>query len=122
MSNEAVKGATNAVSRRRTGHLYRGVHAGYPALAAAMRGRVVPSNLNGTVTAEEYNLGGLAQESPFTSWTRRVGIAQQHANKEGPGDVLLRVREAASPPGAIWAWEWSPDELGERNFNARDSR
>lgn len=71
----AWKRAKNALSAREAAYLYRGVHAGHPAMAAALHGLVVPGRLNGAVTAEEHNLGGLVQDSPFTSWTRRFEVA-----------------------------------------------
>lgn len=41
------KRAKNALSAREAAYLYRGVHAGHPAMAAALHGLVVPGRLNG---------------------------------------------------------------------------
>jgi hypothetical protein len=94
-------------------HVYRGVHAGHPAMKDALVGRVVPGNPAGTVTAEAHNLGGMAADSPFTSWTHSYEVALDHALKEGPGGVILRLPTGAPPPGATWSWVWSPDEYVE---------
>ncbi|MGC4396493.1 RHS repeat-associated core domain-containing protein [Hydrogenophaga sp. T2] len=107
---------------KETSYLYRGVHAGHPALGAAKRGRVVPGNVNGTVSAEAHNLGGQAANSSMTSWTRDRAIAATHAAKNGPGGVVLRVPQGAPSRGAGWSWEWSPDVWGESEVLLRGVR
>jgi len=105
-------------------YLYRGVHAGHPALEAAKAGRVVPGNPEGTVSPELHNAGGpgVQADSPYTSWTRRPDIAQTHATKMGPGGVVLRTPVGAPPPEAKWNWEWSPDEFGEAEVLMKGTR
>ena len=46
---------------------YRGVSAKHPQIEAARRGSAVPGDVNGTVTPEEHNAGGMADKSPYTS-------------------------------------------------------
>ncbi len=92
---------------------FRGVHAKHPALDAAKEGRVVPGDIHGTVTPEEHNAGGAADRSPYTSWSTEWDIVVSHADKQGPGGVILWVPRRPPPPGATWHWEWSPDEYGE---------
>jgi len=41
------------------GFLYRGVHARHPQLSNAGRGIVIPGDVNGVLSPEEHNLGGL---------------------------------------------------------------
>jgi RHS repeat-associated protein len=94
-------------------YLYRGVHAGHPQIEAARRGVAVPGNVNGAVSAEAHNLGGVSADSPYTSWTHELSVAQQHAAKQGPGGVVLRAPVGPPPPGASWVWEWSPDVYAE---------
>jgi len=103
-------------------YLYRGVHAGHPALDAAMEGTVVPGDVNGTVTAAEHNIGGVSAESPYTSWTTNESVARANADKFGPGGVVLRVPAGAPPAGATWSWEWSPDLFGEDEVLLRGIR
>jgi RHS repeat-associated protein len=109
-------------AEREVSYLYRGVHAAHPALDAAKQGRIVPGNLNGTVSAEAHNMGGVAAHSPFTSWTRDAAIAAQHAAKHGPGGVVLRVPQGAPPAGASWSWQWSPDVWRESEVLLRGVR
>jgi len=96
-----------AVVAKKTEYLYRGVSAGHPALEAALKGRAVPGNVLGKVTEEAHNLGGVAAESQFTSWTRSFERATEHANKNGPGGVILQAPVGAPPKGASWSWSWS---------------
>ena len=94
--------------------VYRGIHAGHPALAAARQGRVVPGDLtNTTVTPAMQNAGGYAAHSPYTSWTHDLAIARDYANRRGPGGVVLGLPTGTPPPGADWAWVPSPDEYRE---------
>lgn len=109
---KAVAGEAN-VAARGSEYLYRGVHAGHPAFEDALLGRAMPGDINGIVSAAEHNAGGVAAESPFTSWTSDLEVALSNANKKGEGGLLLRVRTGAPPPGAGWSWEWSPDIFGE---------
>jgi len=115
-------GEAGVVAAKETSYLYRGVSAGHPAIDAARQGRVIPGNVNGTVSAEAHNLGGQAANSPFTSWTRDPAIAATHAGKSGPGGVVLRVPQGAPSTGAKWSWEWSPDVWGESEVLMRGVR
>lgn len=96
------------LAAKESSYVYRGVYSGHPAVDAAMRGRVVPGNVNGTVSAEAHNLGGQAANSPFTSWKRDPAIAAMHAAKNGPGGVVLKVPQGAPPRGAGWSWSGRP--------------
>jgi len=102
--------------------VYRGVHANHPALKAAWEGIVVPGNVEGTVSAEEHNAGGISDGSPFTSWTHDPRVAGSYARRTGPGGVVLRVRIDAPPAGASWSWEWSPDIFRESEVLLRGIR
>lgn len=104
---------TPAEAEAAVGYVYRGVHAEHPALPEAQRGRVVPGNVEGTVTPEQHNAGGRGADSPYTSWTHEPRIAIEHATQRGPGGVVLRVPVGAPPEGATWRWEWSPDVYRE---------
>jgi hypothetical protein len=102
--------------------VYRGVSAEHPALGAAREGRVVPGNIHGTVSAEAHNAGGMAGDSPFTSWTHSLEVARHHAMKDGAGGVILRLPTGAPPPGAGWSWAWSPDIYVELEVLLRGMR
>lgn len=93
--------------------LYRGIPANHPAMAAALRGEVVPGNIQSNLTPEEHNLGGQQANSPFTSWTRDRSVAERYAKRFGPGGIILRLPAQAPQPGDSWRWEWSPDIYGE---------
>jgi hypothetical protein len=58
----------------------------HPEIKAARLGSAIPGNVNGTVTAEAHNLGGVAADSPFTSWTRDLSTAVLHARGKVPGE------------------------------------
>jgi RHS repeat-associated protein len=103
-------------------YLYRGVSANHPAIGAARRGKVVPGNRNGNITAAEHNAGGVSADSPFTSWTHNPSVAAHHASKDGPGGVILRAPAGSPPKGADWNWEWSPDVYGEGEVLMRGTR
>jgi hypothetical protein len=123
VANAVAEGAEGAgPAAEEGGFIYRGVHAGHPALPEALEGRVVPGNVEGTVTPEAHNLGGVAADSPYTSWTHNPKVALFHANKGGPGGVVLRVPMGAPPPGATWSWEWSFDEWMESEVLMRGIR
>ncbi len=109
-ADDAAKGTT---------YLYRGVHAGHPAIEAARAGRVVPGNIRGVVTAAEHNLGAVSAHSPFTSWTTDLSVARLYAGENG---VILRVPTGAPPPGATWSWQWSPDIFHEGEVLLRGIR
>jgi len=102
--------------------LYRGVHAGHPAFLAASMGWAIPGNLDGGVTADEHNEGGLQQDSPFTSFTRRFDIARNNATKAGEGGIILIAPIGSPLPGDTWQWVWSPDRFLEEEVLLRGSR
>ncbi len=103
-------------------YLYRGVHARHPKLAAALKGEVIPGDVNGMITPEEHNAGGFSSNSPYTSWTRNKVVARRHAKLKGPGGVILRLPVGAPLPGDEWSWEWSPDEFFEDEVLLRGRR
>jgi hypothetical protein len=105
-----------------TKFVYRGVHANHPAFNDAREGTVTPGNVEGTVSAEEHNAGGVSDRSPFTSWTYRAEIAEFYARRTGQGGLVLRVPIEAPPAGASWSWEWSPDIFGESEILLRGIR
>jgi hypothetical protein len=98
------------------GFLYRGVHARHPQLSNARRGIVIPGDVNGVLSPEEHNLGGLERFNPYTSWTAGRKTAERFRDLHGPGGVLLRVPYGAPAPEDTWSWVHSPDEYfeGER--------
>ncbi len=104
------------------GYNYRGVHAGHPAYADAARGVVTPGRIDGNVGAEEHNLGGVSNVSPYTSWTARYEVALDYAKSGGPGGIVLRVKQGLPPPGATWSWEMSDDWYGEGEMLLRGTR
>jgi hypothetical protein len=98
------------------GLLYRGVSARHPAWSAAPMGIVVPGDPKGTKTADEHNYGGMAEQSPFTSWTTDRSTAEFHRDKDGPGGLLLRVETTAPRFEEMWSWEWSKDIFFEEEI------
>lgn len=102
--------------------LYRGVHAGHPALAEAKRGAVVPGDIHGIVTPENHNRGGVSVTSPYTSWTRDRKVAEIHAQRHGPGGVILAFAVGGPQPDDEWCWEWSPDAYGGQEILLRGVR
>lgn len=92
---------------QKEGHLYRGVSSEHPEIEAARRGEAIPGNVNGTVSPEEHAAGGVAADSPYTSWTPDYKLATTNALKEGPGGVILEVPMGAPPNGATWSWGWT---------------
>ena len=92
-------------------YLYRGVYKGHPAEGDAQKGRVVPGRVNGDVTPETHNRGGVSAESPYTSWTHSPSVARSWARE---GGLVLRVRVGAPRPGDGWSWTMSEDIWGER--------
>lgn len=52
-------------------------------------------------------------ESQYTSWSRDKEIARYHANKDGPGGVLMSAPLGAPKAGDCWSWEFSDDAWGE---------
>jgi hypothetical protein len=119
---DEVADVAAAASKPAESFVYRGVHAGHPAMEAAQSGRVVPGNVAGTVTEEAHNLGGVAADSPFTSWTHDPAVAARQANSSGPGGVVLRLPTGAPPEGATWSWAWSPDVFNESEVLLRGVR
>ena len=82
-------------------------------ISAARQGIVIPGDRDGTITAEEHNLGAqydLAQ-SPYTSWTERRSVAETHSAQHA-GGVVLRL-PATPAKGEGWSWENSPDHYDE---------
>ncbi|MFP1843934.1 RHS repeat-associated core domain-containing protein, partial [Lonsdalea quercina] len=92
---------------------YRGIHKGHPEWDNALRGKVVPGNVNSKISAEEHNLGGFSANSPYTSWTDDPNIARRFAGKDG---VILRVKTGAPKSGDTWSWEISIDDYFEREI------
>ncbi|PIJ46460.1 hypothetical protein [Tatumella sp. OPLPL6] len=43
---------------------YRGIHKDHPEWNNALKGKVVPGNVNSKLSAEEHNLGGFSANSP----------------------------------------------------------
>lgn len=72
--------------------IYRGVHGQHPARDAARRGRAVPGNFSGTVTAEQHNDGGYSDQSPYTSWTTRKEVADYYARRRSGGQGVILTR------------------------------
>ena len=96
-------------------YLYRGINGAHPGLALALRGIVIPGNLEGVVTPEDHNEGGPEAYSPYTSWTHSIEIARGYARRV-PGGVVLRVPAGNPKSSDTWHWEWSPDEFYEQEI------
>jgi len=96
--------------------LYRGVASDHPGYADALQGNAYPSNPESTLSAEEHNLNGGGADSPFTSWTRSLDVAQGKAGADG---AILQWQTGAPPAGAPWSFEWSPDVWGEQEVLIR---
>jgi hypothetical protein len=103
-------------------YLYRGVSANHPTIDLARQGIVVPGNVDGVVTEAAHNYGGVAADSPFTSWSRSLDVALDHALKEGPDGVVLVAPVGAPPPGSSWSWALSPDRYFESEVLMRGIR
>ena len=104
------------------GMVYRGVHAGHPALAEARKGVVYPGKIDGSLTPADHNKGEVSHISQYTSWTRDRAIAKFHAEKFGPGGVVVEFPFDHPNPGDEWAWETSPDEFDEQEVLLRGIR
>lgn len=65
--------------------LYRGVHFGHPDFQNALFGIATPKG--GMADAEAHAGGNF--NSNFTSWTMFRTVADYHANKRGPGGIVL---------------------------------
>jgi RHS repeat-associated protein len=87
--------------------LYRGVSAKHPALEDAKRGVVSPADPSANLSPEQHAEGGSTGNSQYVSWTRNKDIALDHANKDGPGGVLVSVPVGAPGPGDTWRWGWT---------------
>ncbi len=87
--------------------LYRGVSANHPAIGDAKQGIVRPANSTARLTPEQHAEGGLTGQSQYVSWTPNKELALTHANKDGPGGVLLSVPRGAPQEGESWAWGWA---------------
>lgn len=87
--------------------LYRGVHAGHPAMEDAKRGIVKPAKPDANLTPEQHAKGGLTGESQYVSWTPNKNVALDHANKKGPGGLLLEVEPGKPSADDSWAWGWT---------------
>ncbi len=105
-----------------SGHLYRGVSADHPALDAAKQGRAEPALNSGGSTAAQHNAGGHSGSSQYTSWTRSLDYAKVHANKSGPGGVVLSAPLGAPGPGDCWSWEFSDDIYHEQEVLLKGPR
>jgi|GEM_PF-2666407 len=115
--------AEQMVAAEEAGYLYRGVHVGHPGFEAAEAGRVVPGDINGTVSAATHNKDALSvAKSPFTSWTSDLFVAETNAMKAGQGGIILRVPNTPAPRGATWSWQVSPDIYGESEILMRGIR
>ena len=104
------------------GHLYRGVAATHPALPSAKEGIAAPALSIGGASAAAHNEGGHSGNSQYTSWTRDVEIARWHANKAGPGGVVLSAPHGAPKPGDCWSWEMSDDIYNEQEVLLKGRR
>ena len=73
----------------------------------------MPGNPAGRVTPTQHNadtLGITLADSPYTAWSHDPRIALVHANKHGPGGVVLRVQKGLPEPGDPWRWVPSFDD------------
>ncbi len=102
--------------------VYRGVHAGHPAIQLARQGIVQAASPASETTAAEHNAEGLSELSPFTSWTYDKEVALRYARRHGPGGLLLQVPIGGPDPTERWNWDYSPDIWGEREVLMRGVR
>jgi len=121
-TDSAIAAAGGPAVPESPGSVYRGVHAGHPALAAALQGVVIPGKIDGTVAPEEHNRGDCSAISPYTSWTFDREIANSHADDFGPGGVILRLPKTEPKPGDTWSWVESPDIYDEQEVLLRGER
>ncbi len=112
VANAAARRATKAGSES-TSYVYRGVHGGHPEHGNAANGIVKPGNINGSITPEQHNLGGVSESSPYTSWSRNQSVAEGYAGKNG---IVLQLPTGAPRANDGWNWEWSPDEFREQEL------
>ncbi|WP_350029821.1 RHS repeat-associated core domain-containing protein [Caballeronia sp. INDeC2] len=87
--------------------LYRGVRANHPAIGDAKNGIVQPANPKANISPEAHAEGGLTGQSQYVSWTPNKDLALSHANKDGPGGIMLSVPRGAPSEGDAWAWGWT---------------
>ncbi|MBK7883859.1 MAG: hypothetical protein IPJ81_08670 [Chitinophagaceae bacterium] len=66
--------------------LYRGVHFGHPDYYNALMGIATPAG--GFASAEDHTGGNF--NSMYTSWSMFRTVADFHANKSGPGGIVLQ--------------------------------
>jgi hypothetical protein len=57
-----------------------------------------PADPKAQISPEQHAEGGLTGQSQYVSWTPDKELALQHANKDGPGGVLLSVLQAHREP------------------------
>ncbi len=103
-------------------HLYRGVSANHPALPDAKLGTAMPAVPSGGASAAAHNAGNHSGNSQYTSWTRDKNIAIWHANKEGPGGIVLSAPHGAPKEGDCWSWEMSDDIYHEQEVLLKGRR
>jgi hypothetical protein len=94
----------------------RGVSSDHPELANAKQGNIQPANQNSKVSSTDHNTGGVSGSSPYTSWTPSPDVALTHANKSGPGGIVVAVPVGPPPRGANWRWEFSDDAYMEQEI------
>jgi RHS repeat-associated protein len=84
--------ATSAILKgdesEKTITLYRGVYNGHPDYANAVKGTATP--YGGHDDPEMHNLGDY--KCIFTSWSMSKAVANYHANKHGPGGLVLEKK------------------------------
>lgn len=115
------RGGAAKTAKDTTKYLYRGVHAGHPAIDAAHAGTVIPGRVNGTVSAAAHNADALnVAKSPFTSWTSNLSVAETNAMKAGQGGVILRIPYLPNQQKGLW--QASPDIFQESEILMRGIR
>ena len=83
---------------------------------------MVPAVNSGGASAAAHNEGGVSGNSQYTSWTRSMDIAKSHANKAGPGGVLLSAPLGAPKEGDCCSWEMSDDIYREDEVLLKGTR
>ncbi len=90
-------------------YVYRGLHSGHPEIANGREGRIYPDKFDGEITPAQHNAGGVSGDSPYTSWSFDLAVAERAAtDRKGPG-IVLRLPFRAPGSKDDWRWVDSPN-------------
>jgi RHS repeat-associated protein len=74
--------------------IYRGLHAGHYRMSEAEEGIAMPGDPDGHADPDAHN-NNFTEDSRLTSWSTRRAVAEEFADLEGPGGVVLRTTVGA---------------------------